>query len=119
MQLKLFAVRDVVTNESGFIFPAKNEGDLKRTIKSAIVSKSPVFADNMQDKQIYAVGELDTSTGVIVGLISPIFMLSVQEVCDELILEIKAHNQKMKEAGLDSSVIEEPKGEEDGRKEEN
>ena len=58
MKLVLFAVRDIVTNQTGFIFPAKNDKDLRRSIKGGIMSKSPVFAENMADKQILQVGLL-------------------------------------------------------------
>lgn len=100
MKLVLFGVRDIVTNQTGFIFPAKNDKDLRRTIKGAIMSKSPVFSENMADKQILQVALLDTDTGVIVGEAAPVFICTVQEICDELLTEIKVHNEKMKAAGL-------------------
>lgn len=115
MKLYLYGIKDIVAGETSFIFPAKNDKDLRRTIKSAIIAKSPLFCDNVQDKQVYLVAQLETDTGVVIGLEQPVFMVAVQEVLDELIIEIKAHNQKMKDAGLDSSAVEVP---DDGRKEE-
>lgn len=89
MELELYVVRDVILNHSGLVLTASSTPELKRMIKTSLISsKNSPFADHPKDKQIFRVGTLDCSTSVITPIESPLFICSIDEIIQQLEMEI-------------------------------
>ena len=90
MKLIVYGVKDTIANDFPFTFMQTNEGMMKRVVKGALMDKQPnVISSNLKEKDIFEIGEFETSTGVLIGLPSPIFVAHVSEIRLELIREIK------------------------------
>ena len=104
MKLNFYAVKDDVAGEFIFFFQVQNDGIMKRVVKGNLLSKERnPFTDDLKDKSIYQLGELETITGVLTPC-TPIFCCSVQEVRLELIKEIKIAKA---EAGIEKPNADE------------
>lgn len=89
MKLIIYAVKDTVACDFPITFEAPNEGMMKRLVKgSLLVKEHNVLNTDIKEKDIYEVGERDTTTGVIKG-IEPLFIVHVSELRLELIRDIK------------------------------
>lgn len=89
MKLNVYAVKDEIACEFPFTFEAPNDGMMIRIIKGALLSKEQnVINTDIKDKVIFQVGERDTSTGELKGMV-PLFIKRVSEIRLDLIKEIK------------------------------
>lgn len=66
MIIKVYAVKDVAAGEFMSPFYVQNDLMLKRVVKQAVnAEKQNVFNEFPEDKQVYCLGEFDSSTGKI------------------------------------------------------
>lgn len=104
MKLNVYSVKDVIAGDHPFIFEAPNDGMMERIVKGALLSKEQnVINTNLKDKDIFLVGERDTETGEIKGIM-PIFVKHISEIRLALIKEIKIAKA---EAGQENPTAEE------------
>ena len=95
MKLFMYGVKDNVEGGFVFFFQAINEGIMKRMVKSALLSKEPnFFSTNLKDKSIYCLGSIETETGVIEPLQSPVWAENISQIRLDLIQEIKIAKQE-------------------------
>ena len=105
MKLIVYGVKDTIANDFPFTFMQTNEGMMKRIVKGALMDKQPnVISSDLKDKDIFELGEFETSTGVIIGLAAPVFVAHVADIRLELIREIKIAKA---EAGEEQPTAEE------------
>lgn len=96
MKLKLYGVRDKKAEDCPLILTAPNEALLIRQIKSGLLSKGQHFLNtDIDDKEVWELGSYDTTTMVIVSD-GPHFIITISEIYDELISEIRARKEKLK-----------------------
>lgn len=90
MKLVNYGLKDTVSGEFIFIFQEKNEGMMKRLVQGCLLDKTGnnPFCHNLRDKEIYDLGTVETLTGEIKP-ITPIYVVSVQEIRLDLIRQIK------------------------------
>lgn len=89
MILKLYIVRDEVACDNHVILTEQNDTLLKRNIKAVLMSPEANYINtNTKDKRVFLSGELDTKTGVITSVGSPVPVFTIEEVRLELIDEI-------------------------------
>lgn len=90
MKVIIYGVKDTIANDFPFTFESPNEGMMKRIVKGALLSKEQnVINTDIKDKDIFEVGERETTTGVIIGLAAPVFIEHVSNIRLDLIREIK------------------------------
>lgn len=89
MILKLYIVRDEVACDNHVILTEQNDTLLKRNLKAVMMSPDANYLNtNTKDKRVFLSGELDTKTGVITSVGSPVPVFTLEEVRLELIDEI-------------------------------
>lgn len=107
MKLKEYALFDRITGEYTFTFKARNDEAMKRIAKSGMMSKEPnVLNTDTADKDIFAIAEFDTETGIVVGEKAPLFVCHVEDLRQELITEIKRRKLEAEQAGAAAEVPE-------------
>jgi hypothetical protein len=65
-------------------------------VKHAILNKTPIFLSNTKDKQIFYSGTKDTATGEIKGIGSPVMLMPLQQIIDDLEHEIALAQARQK-----------------------
>ena len=89
MKLNIYGLKDAVEGEFIFFFQAKNDGMMERAVKGALLTKEQNhFTNNMKDKDLYMIGEIETLTGEIKPS-TPVFVNNVNQIRLALINEIK------------------------------
>ena len=68
MQLQVYSVFDIVSNQSVFIMMHNNTPEAQRNFSS--FSKNEQIADKVKDLRLYHIGEFNTTTLELVGLSS-------------------------------------------------
>lgn len=93
-KLKLYVVRDVLVGDSSLILSAKNDAVLMRNVKAAMFSQQSNYLNtDTRDKQLFLTAELDTDTGIIVGLPAPEFVCQLEDLRLELVAEVKKQKE--------------------------
>lgn len=111
MELEIYVVRDVIINHSGLVLTATSTPELKRMIKTSLISsKNSPFADHPKDKQIFNVGKLDCSTSVITPNDSAIFVCSVDEIIQNLEMDIALANARKERIKKEAEKVAEMEG---------
>lgn len=66
MTIKIYAVKDVAAGEFMSPFYVQNDAMLKRVVREAVNKEEEnIFNKFCEDKQVYCLGEFDSSTGAI------------------------------------------------------
>lgn len=105
MRINMYGLKDNVEGEFVFFFQAKNDGMMKRAVKGSLLLKERNhFTDNLKDKAIYDLGEIETLTGEIFAN-PPIFVCGVNEIRLELIKEVKLAKQEAGEENPNADEV--------------
>lgn len=83
MILKIYGVRDSVALDTGLLLTAPSDEMLARNVKMLLLQGLPALMTNIQDLSIFEIGELDTSTGKIIGLAEPVQVFHCLELFNE------------------------------------
>lgn len=90
MLLKVYGLRDSIALETKFLLTAPSLEILGRNVKNLMLSGSPIIMENLQDNSIWELGELDTSTNILTGLLEPVQVYHCLELFHEAKAERKA-----------------------------
>ena len=106
-KLKLYVVRDVLVGDSSLILSAKNDAVLMRNVKAAMLSQQQNYLNtDTADKQIFATAELDTDTGIVIGLALPEFVIGLEDLRQQLISEVRARKEQLGDVGTEDNSQE-------------
>lgn len=95
--MKIYVVKDVLASSIGLTFTAENDQLARRTIESYVCAPSPNSVNMfINDKQLYAVGELDKKTMKVTPYDEPQFIFNVFEVRDAVLAELCKNEQFVK-----------------------
>lgn len=95
--MKIYVVKDVLASSIGLTFTAENDQLARRTIESYVCAPAPNSVNMfINDKQVYAIGELDKVTLAVKPYAEPQFIFNVFEIRDAVLAELCKNEQFVK-----------------------
>lgn len=95
--MKVYVVKDVLASSVGLVFTAENDQLARRTIESYVCAPGPNSVNTfINDKQVFAVAELDKKTLIVKPYVEPEFIFNVFEVRDSVLAELCKNEQFVK-----------------------
>lgn len=91
MKLNIYGLRDSVALETIILLTAPSDELMARNAKAMMLQGAQMFLDNVQDKAIFHIGQLDTTSGKVIAAEEPVQVFQ----CLELFNEAKEERRKI------------------------
>lgn len=98
MQLILYSLLDTCDGHYELILTSQTDETMKRVLVSQFISgKQTPITENYEDKQLFRIGSMDTSNGVITPLPAPLFIVTLTDIYEIALAKV---NKWKKEHGI-------------------